>query len=225
MKPAIIFDLDGVIINSEKYWDEKEPAYLSRVFPEPIAKQIIGSTRGKSISLIYEQATKLGFTGSKEFFYKGYDELSVSIYSSGSLTPDIDNLLGRLVQRAVALGLVSSSPMPWINSVVMRLNHGRSFDYIESVNEHPNFRPKPAPDGYLAAMEKLGADRNNTLIVEDSQTGVDAAIASGAHVCCFTMHHSTKQIPHGAEIYANTSGELSTACLSFADRIIHLRER
>lgn len=66
MKPTILFDMDGVIVRSEQLWNECEPAYLLRVLDTSIAEQIIGKTRGNSMSLIYEMAKKHGTYGLKK---------------------------------------------------------------------------------------------------------------------------------------------------------------
>ncbi len=214
MKPTVIFDMDGVMIKSEQLWDLYEPAYLRKIVGPAIANQLIGTTRGHAMSITYQRARALGHTGTKEDFYAGYGELAVDIYANGPITEGIDTLIGKLHAEGVCLGLVSSSPMDWIMPVVHRLRHGNEFAYIESVNDHPDLHPKPSPDGYIAAMNALGSQPSHTLIIEDSQTGINAAIASGAHVCCFTLHHDG-ELPHGVETYAHSAAELETICLNF----------
>lgn len=214
MKPAIIFDMDGVIVRSEQLWDEREPSYLRKILQPPIAEQIIGKTRGCSVSMIYEWAKRLGHTGSYDVFFKGYDELAVDIYTKGHITSGIDELIGQLQTRGVRLAVVSASPINWVMAVVNRLQHKHAFQFIESVNAHQELKPKPAPDGYIAAMKTLHALPGETLIIEDSQTGINSAITSGAHVCCFTLH--AEEPPHGVDTYAHTIEELSAVCQSFA---------
>lgn len=213
MRKAVIFDMDGVIAHSESLWNEKEPAYLRKILPKHAADTIIGNTRGLSESLIYEWAKKLGYSGTRANFYEGYNSLAQTIYPVCTITPGMDALIGDLHAAHALLGLVSSSPMDWIQMVTSRLTHESAFTFIESVNAHPELRPKPAPDGYIAAMNALGVSPSETLIVEDSQTGVNAAIASGAHVCCFALHAET--LPTGVTTYTHTIEELRNACLAF----------
>lgn len=216
MNCAIIFDMDGVVIRSEQLWNEREPAYLRSILGQSIADQIIGKTRGLAESQIFELAKKLGHTGTKQDFYDGYDVLAQRIYREGPITPGIDDLIGLLASTGVHVGLVSLSPRNWIQIVVDRLTHGKGFRFIESVNDHPELKPKPAPDGYIAAMKALSASTGETLIIEDSQTGINSAIASGAHVCGFALHIET-DLPYGAEVYAHTMDELRSACVKFRD--------
>lgn len=205
--------MDGVIAHSESLWSEKEPAYLMKILSEDAASQIIGKTRGLSESLIYQWAKKLGYTGTRQDFYEGYNTLAQTIYPTCTITAGIDDLFGELKRKGALLGLVSSSPMEWIRMVTNRLANEKAFDFMESVNAHPELRPKPAPDGYLAAMKALCVQPSETLIVEDSQTGVNAGIASGATVCCFTLH--AESLPSGVTAYAHTIEELRQACLAF----------
>mgnify|MGYP001569030699 CR=1 FL=1 len=219
MNPTIIFDMDGVIVRSEQLWNDQEPAYFARILEPSIAQQLIGNTRGLAESLIYEKAKELGHTGTKEDFFSGYDVLAQTIYREAPITIGIDSLIATLAMFGVRLGLVSSSPKNWINIVLDRLKHGTAFEFVESVNDHPELAPKPAPDGYVAAMKALGSTNTETLIIEDSQTGINAAIASGAHVCGFALHMDG-ELPHGADIFSHTMEELERHCQKF---IAHCR--
>lgn len=206
--------MDGVIVRSEQLWETREPAYLRQILDPSIAQQIIGKTKGMSVSLTYDWAAKLGYNGTKKDFSSGYFEIAKTIYNQAPITPGMDDLIGELSGLGFRLGLVSSSSMEWIMTVVARLQNGSKFTYIESVNDHPNLKPKPSPDGYLEAMKVLKSTPQETLIIEDSQTGVNAAIASGAHVCCFTVH-SDGNFPHGVDSYAHTIVDLKKSCLDF----------
>lgn len=215
MPKAVIFDMDGVIAHSEKLWNEAEPAYLRRILTQSSADAIIGKTRGLSESLIYEWAKKLGYDGTRKEFYDGYDHLAQKIYAVCTITPGMDELLGELKKTGSPIGLVSSSPMDWIRIVLGRLTNSDAFRFVESVNAHPELQPKPAPDGYIAAMKALGVAPEETLIIEDSQTGINAGIASGANVCCFALHVDKEKLPVGVTQYAHTITELKNACLAF----------
>lgn len=216
MKPTIIFDMDGVIVRSEDLWNTYEEELFQTIVHPDIRKQIIGTTRGLSEGMIYRRLVELGHTGTKEELYQAYDAIAAHLYAQAPLTSGIDELIFLLHNKGIPLGIVSASPIPWIQIVLGRLKHGDVFSYVESVNEHPDLRPKPAPDGYIAAMKALGAKPTHTLIIEDSQTGVNAATESGAHVCCFTFHHDNEaDWPQGVENYAHSTEELTSVCNEF----------
>lgn len=219
MNPTIIFDMDGVIVKSEHLWNECELSLFPRLFGQQIAQKLLGSTRGLSETQIYESAKKLGFKGTKQSLFSAYHETAQTLYRQAPITDGMDELLLMLVNANVRLGLVSASPKKWISIVLKRLHYGTKFKFIESVDDHPDYAPKPAPDGYIAAMKRLRSDISETLIIEDSQTGINAAVASGAHVCGFTLHHDGVSCP-GAGMYAHTSAQLRTVCEAF---IAHCR--
>lgn len=77
-----------------------------------------------------------------------------------------------------------------------------------SLHEHPGFRPKPAPDGYLAVMKQLQVKPENTIILEDSQLGIDSARAAGTFVICTTEFHPPNYHPAGADLYVANLAEL-----------------
>lgn len=209
--------MDGVIVESEHLWDTMEPPYLKKILAPQIAKQIIGNTRGCSVSVIYETAKKYGYVGSKDEFYSGYYPLGKEIYSLAPITNGMETLIKKIHDEGATLGLVSSSCKPWIHAVVDRMKtSGKYFQFVESVDDHPELRPKPSPDGYLAAMKELRADPKRTMIIEDSQTGVNAALATGTYTCCFTAHVE-KDFAKGANVYCNTIDELEKAIYDFAN--------
>ncbi len=217
MNITVLFDMDGVIVESEHLWDTMEPPYLKKILTPDIAERIVGNTRGCSVSVIYETAKKYGYNGNKEEFYSGYYPLGEQIYANAPLTEGMEPLIKKLHDNGAVIGLVSSSCKPWIMAVVNRMSiSGSCFGFIESVDDHPNLRPKPAPDGYLAAMRELHADPARTIIIEDSQTGVNAALAANVHVCCFTAHVH-ESFAQGAHVYANTIKELEKVIYDFAN--------
>lgn len=206
--------MDGVIIRSEDRWNAHEAVLFAKILTPEIRARIGTTTRGMSESQIFARLQELGHTGTKQELYDAYGEEAERIYREGELTPGMDDLLHVISETGARIGLVSSSPRPWIDMVLARLPHAAEIGFVESVNEHPALKPKPAPDGYLAAMEALGVKPQDTLIVEDSQTGINAAVASGAHVCCLTIHHESDP-PAGVEVYAHTAEELTAVCLRF----------
>lgn len=206
MKRAVLFDLDGVIINSEPMWSVQEPPFLRSYLGETIGNAI-GSSFGLSISQVYEKAVVQGFTGSLEDLHGAYHDLATHIYTRAPLTSGIDDLIGTLASQDRRLGVVSSSPLPTIQYVLSRLLNGSAIPIRISVDNHPVLKPKPAPDGYVHAMEKLQSTPEMTIIVEDSPTGIKAAMQTGASVICFTEHLETPPT-QGVMHYASNVMEL-----------------
>ena len=107
--------MDGVIVQSEHLWDTMEPPYLKKILAPEIAKQIIGNTRGCSVSVIYETAKKYGYSGIKEEFYSGYYPLGEEIYSHAPITIGMEGLIKNCTMTELLLDLF-----------LLLVNHGYS---------------------------------------------------------------------------------------------------
>src|SRR5690606_24661400 len=89
-------------------------------------------------------------------------------------------LMKFLKERGYKLGLASNSRKSTVDFVVERMQLGKYLDVV--LSQEQVSKPKPAPDIYFAAFEKLGVAARNALVMEDSLVGVESARASGAMV-------------------------------------------
>lgn len=187
MNKAFLFDMDGVLVNSEQMWHKHGNTFLHSLFGEDILKKM-GELIGLSIDKEYELATSYGFNMDKAEFYRKYDEQAMIIYSKSTITKDITVLLQTLKEMDYKLGLVSTSRRTWIDQVLPRISSVDIFDYVLSLSDRKYLRPKPYPDGYIEAMKALHASPSKTVILEDSNTGITAAKTAGAFCIGFTQH-------------------------------------
>lgn len=174
---AVVFDLDGVLIDSEQVWDA--------------AREQLVRDRGGTW---HERATAdmMGMS-SKEWSHYMHDRLGVpmdpdeinddvvrrvaSIYEKGlPLLPHAVETVRALAARW-PLGLASSSNRPIIELVLERSELASCFAAVVSSEEVD--RGKPAPDVYLAVAGELGVDAKDCVAVEDSTNGVKSAVAAG----------------------------------------------
>ena len=200
---AFIFDMDGVIIDSERAWGNEERILLESMFGRDIAEKI-NETVGVSIQTMYEKAMYLGGSVPYDEYIERYDKVALKILARAKITLGTAELVNWLNEHNYRIGLVSSSPQKWIDQVLARLSFARAFDHVESVFEHPELKPKPAPDGYLDACENLGAKPENCIVLEDSNPGIAAAGAAGCYVIGFRAHVSDAFVQTGADAYADT---------------------
>lgn len=200
MSKAFIFDMDGVIIDSEKAWEKYESNFLQKLVGRELSRKI-GDTVGMSVNTAYDRARAFGFLMSREEFQSKYDKTAFRVYDKAIITPEIDSLVDFLIKNNFKLGLVSSSATSWINKVLQRLSFRDKFESIISLNERFDLKPKPNPDGYIATMKDLGSQPTSTIILEDSNSGITAAKASGAFTIAFTQSliHGYKQIEGNAK--------------------------
>lgn len=184
---AFIFDMDGVLIDSESAWIPCQTTFSTNLFGKKIYEKI-GSTIGLSIDTIYQRAQQHGFAMNMEEYYAIYDAQASSIYSVAMTTNGLAELISFLKSSGYSLGLVSSSRRKWIDMVLTKLQLGNPFNCVISLNDEKHIRPKPAPDGYITAMDMLGAEPEQTIILEDSNSGISSALASGAYTIAYTEH-------------------------------------
>lgn len=206
---AFLFDMDGVLVNSEQAWIPHQVNFSTKLFGPKIYKKI-GSTIGISIDEIYKRATKYGFQLSTDEYYKAYDKQAKVIYTEATLTEGIEDFIKYLRMKNFKIGLVSSSRRVWIDIVIKKLNMLDAFDLIISLNDRKDLKSKPSPDGYLEAIKTLGAFPSNTLILEDSNPGIASAKASGAFTIGFKEHLLSSYIQIQADSNALNLSEVKS---------------
>jgi HAD superfamily hydrolase (TIGR01509 family) len=218
MIKAFIFDMDGVIIASEESWHR----YLDNVWAELVGKETANVFRfpvGMTPTSIYSEAVKHGSKVSEEQFYKQFNEIAEKVYQESPFTGGIEDLGNFLISRQYKIGLVSSSPRAWINTVLERLSFKDHITAIVSINDRPELKPKPHPGSYFETISELGAKSETTIILEDSNSGIQAAKAAGAFTIGMTAHLLPTYTQHGADIYANNVEDIKKIVVDFDDRL------
>jgi HAD superfamily hydrolase (TIGR01509 family) len=175
MIDTVIFDMDGVLVDSEKHWAIEETKYLATRIPAPHSeyhKDIVGM----SISEIYDYLkSRYDIRMGKEDFLVAYDGMAVDIYKNYSnLLPHVMDLLFLLKEEGYTLALASSSPMFWVSMAVERFELEPFFEVIVSASEIA-CRGKPAPDIYLYTAKQLAKRSADCLAIEDSRNGIRSA--------------------------------------------------
>jgi len=179
---AIIFDMDGVLIDSEELWDKCETAFFQNFIPNFTAQDqtnIIGGCLKNTY-----QYLKNNFTISltEDEFIQKYIKFGLeNIYQKTQPTIGVVDFLETIKQKNIPLALASSSYYAWINTALDRLNLRQYFDIIVSA-EDLNGKGKPAPDIFLKTAELLKVSPSNCLVLEDSKNGVISGKSAGMTV-------------------------------------------
>lgn len=178
---TVIFDLDGTLIDSEKAALGIVRACLSEWGCDPGAldePSLVGLKWESAVARIHEQVPGLPHAAeaSLEEFIRRYRK-----HQSHSLVeiPGAARAV-REISREFDVGLVSGSYRGEIFSALERLGIRECFRIVLGAEDYP--LSKPAPDGFLRALRELGADPSATLVFEDSEAGIESALAAGARV-------------------------------------------
>lgn len=177
---AVIFDMDGVIVDSELQWQLAEGEFFRRLVPlwrEEDHHKIVGL----GVEDLYHWLVKeYSLTASKRYFLKECQTIAEQVYGERvTLTPGFKEVAEGLKRQRVMVGLASSSPKAWIDQTLNRFGLAPLFDARACADDVPSGKTKPEPDIYLKCLERLGAQAATALAVEDSVLGLTAAKRAG----------------------------------------------
>jgi HAD superfamily hydrolase (TIGR01509 family) len=208
---AVVFDLDGVLIDSEQVWDdvrEKLARERGGAWHAGAQRAMMGMSSPEWSAYMHE---RIGLSESPEEINRLVVEQMLDRYAAGP--PFLPGALEALRRAAAAfpLGLASSSNLVLIESV---LNAGGVRDLFAAVvSSEEVARGKPAPDVYLEAARRLGVVSTSCLAVEDSHSGIRAAKAAGMRCVAIPNLH----FPPGAALEEADMVVPSIAALDLAD--------
>lgn len=179
---AVIFDNDGLLLDTESVWTRAEQDLFERRGIEftPANKLELVGTSAEIAGGILER--RLGEPGRAVELIDELNELVVAELEHGvEAMVGARELLRDLRQRGTPIGLVSNSPLVFVQRSLEIVGFSNHFDVVLSAHEVA--APKPAPDPYLEACRRLGVEAGPTVVaLEDSPTGVAAARAAGLTV-------------------------------------------
>ena len=243
---AFMFDLDGVVVQSEKL---KAQAYAMAVQrlrglsePDPRAieayRTIVGASREVAAQFVIDQLDLepdlrplMEEYGASEP-HQVLTEIRTGIYNEIVADPQVlrDNqwphtvgLLRLAKETGCRTGLATSSALDMTLHALRALDLERSLDLV--LTREDVQKPKPDPEVYLLAAKRFELPPEELLVVEDSANGVRAAVAAGTNVIAFATPfttkslHETKVVDHGRILHE------SDKLLDMARRVIEEHER
>ena len=175
---AVIFDMDGVLIDSEPLWRRAIIIAFSNVglmFTEEMCSQTQGMRIDEVVAFWYLKNPWEGTTQA-EVTDNILQNVIQLVKEQGQIKEGVLEALGYLKKQNVKLGIASSSAMVLINTVVEKLGLASYFEMIHSAEFETH--GKPHPDVYITAASKLETDPQFCVVVEDSVSGVISAKAA-----------------------------------------------
>jgi HAD superfamily hydrolase (TIGR01509 family) len=174
---AVVFDLDGLLVDSEPHWQVAETAFLDAhgfAFDPALAKRYAG-LRLRDVVGVIQRAC--GFPGDADRLAEELLARLLAEYDRGlSACPGACAVL-QLLGARYPMAIASSSPLEVIRFVAHKFGWDRVLTAICSGDEVPH--GKPAPDVFLLAATRLGVPPNTCCAFEDSLAGVRAAKCAG----------------------------------------------
>lgn len=179
MFKAVIFDMDGLLINSEPFWKDAE-------------KEVFGSV---GVHVTEEHAfhtSQMTTRQATDYWYnlqpwpgKSLGEIEQAVIkkvgqlidTAGTMMPGVKEILEFFKQKNYPIGLATNSPDVLITKVLHKLGIAHYFDATSSSDAEA--RGKPSPDVYITTARKLAVDPVHCIAFEDSASGIRAALAAG----------------------------------------------
>jgi HAD superfamily hydrolase (TIGR01509 family) len=194
---AVVFDLDGVLVDTEQLWDEVREALTEewggRYTPEA-QEAMMGMSSPEWSRYLHEV---VGLREPPEVIKQEVVRRMLARYETElPVIPGAVEAVRRLAGEGYRLAVASSSNRELIDAVLRRLE--LDSDFAVTVSSEEVARGKPAPDVYLEAAKRLGVDATRCVAIEDSASGIRSAQAAGMRVIAYPNRH----YPPAAEILA-----------------------
>ncbi|WP_026412632.1 HAD family hydrolase [Actinomadura oligospora] len=178
---AVVFDLDGVLVDSEPVWEEVRRGYVADkggVWRPDTQNRLMGMSTDEWAAYLADDLIG-GDVTTDQVAYEVVDRMSRRYEEEIPLMPGAVEAVRRMADLR-PLGLASSSPRALIDIVLAHLGVAGLFRATVSTEEVD--LGKPAPDGYLAAAARLEVPAGACVAVEDSSNGLRSAHAAGMRV-------------------------------------------
>jgi HAD superfamily hydrolase (TIGR01509 family) len=175
-----MFDMDGLLVDSEPLWFLAESAVMERLgglWTPADQHALVGGSMGSTVAYLLDRATNPAEPAAVARWLR---EEMVELVRTRPLPalPGVLSLLAEVRAAGLPHALVTSSEPAVVDAVLARLDV--RFDVIVCAADVT--AAKPDPEGYLLAAAKLGADPRQCIALEDSVNGVGAAQAAGYRV-------------------------------------------
>ena len=191
---AILFDMDGTLIDSEPLWLKAEIEVMAEVgchWDEQDQINCLGGPAERTERYMQERSKNIKPYG--YFINRLHEVMKERITNELDLIPNALELLKECKKAGIKIALVTASSRDLMTIVLKRFPQG-TFDVVVSGDDVEKSKPDPAP--YLLAAKQLSVDITKCVVIEDSLTGVESGLASGAQVI---------GIPHLVQMKENPS--------------------
>lgn len=177
---AVLWDMDGSLIDSEPIWIEEETLLMREFGVEWNEEDSLICLGGPMQRVDEYMRSRAGYRHQPmELSSILLDRMALRLRNGVPYAPGAGELLREFLQMNLPMGIVTASTRKILNSVLDSIGHSA---FGIAIADDDVMKSKPDAEGYLKAASSLKVPIERTLIIEDSVTGTTAAIASGAWV-------------------------------------------
>jgi beta-phosphoglucomutase len=207
---AFIFDMDGVLIDSETFYTEMEQINFKQLGLNISHEEHI-TYQGTATDEMWKKIkAKHKVPYSIDELVKLTNDLTIPVFKNMEKMepmPGVVNLLDKLKSRKIPLALASSS-FPEVIEIVLDKTGLRDY-FDEIVNSRMVGKSKPAPDIFLLAAHKLNVSPEKCIVIEDSTNGITAAKSAGMFCIAYNGPGAENQDQSQADFIIQDYGVLS----------------
>jgi HAD superfamily hydrolase (TIGR01509 family) len=200
---AVVFDLDGLMFNTEELYVEVGTEILRRrgyKFTNELLDQMMGRPSHVALQIMIDTHT---LQATVEELLAETDEIFPEILRERlAPMPGLLDLLAKLEMHHIPIGIATSSRRSFVERVLAKFNFQPRFSPI--LTSEDITRGKPDPEIYLKAAAALGISPGEMLVLEDSQNGCRSAVAAGTIAVAVPSGHSHRHDFTGAALVANS---------------------
>jgi HAD superfamily hydrolase (TIGR01509 family) len=212
MLRAVIFDFDGLIVDSEavlyQTWAE-EYARFGRDLPLEQWAVCIGVAESELDPLV-ELENSIGYSlPDRDRLRTEIEQRAIKRLSEGGALPGVEQVLQQAKQLKMRVGLASSSDRPWVLQHLQRLGLLEYFECIRTTTDVGV--GKPDPRSYLAVLEYFHLSPHEAIALEDSPNGILAARNAGVFCIVVPNEVTTRLDISAADLRLNSLTELNLA--------------
>lgn len=200
---AVVFDLDGLMLNTEDLYQEVGRILLGRRgkdFTAELLDAMMGRRPQQALAIMIEWHE---LVDTVEQLAAESREIFVPVLDQGlSPMPGLLALLDALEQHQIPKAVATSSGREFVHDVLGRCQLTERFQFIltaEDVTEG-----KPHPEIYLKAAKRFGIEPRQMMVLEDSQNGCNAAVGAGSVVVAVPGGHSLRHNFQGVDLIAES---------------------
>lgn len=198
----VIFDCDGVLVDSERLVDQIEAEYFTSLGFHTTADEVRRLFKGKTVQQVIDAVeTRLGRPFPASLAYDWGTSVALGLAQELRAVPGVEGVIQRLQAAGVPVCVASQSPLPRVR-LSLRVTHLDRYFGERVFTASMVTSPKPAPDLFLFAAQRMGIDARDAVVIEDSPSGVLAARAAGMRVFGYAADEDAGALQDaGAEIF------------------------